>query len=121
MEDLVFDELRLRVDASEPQKLSVLWEGKSVDRQPGKVLDPYFDGLVDAAKQGSRSIEMRFDKLDHFNSSTITSIIGLVQRARGQGVRLELVYDKALKWQRLSFDALRVLGKGDGLLEVRSV
>ncbi len=121
MEDLVFGELRLRVDASRPSALAVVWEGKSVDRQPGKVLDPYLEALVASAKDGQRSLEMRFERIEHFNSSTITSLIGLVQRARASAVPLSLVYDKSLKWQRLSFDALRVLGKSDGLLEVRSV
>lgn len=121
MEDLAFGDLKLRVEAPEGGPLTVVWEGKSVDRQPGKVLDPYFTSLLASAKGAARAIEMRFDRVEHFNSSTITSIIGLVQRARAEGVRLALVYDKAQKWQRLSFDALRVLGKNDGLLEVRSV
>lgn len=121
MEDLAFGDLKLRVQPSAEGPLIVLWEGKSVDRQPGKTLDPYFASLLESAKASARGLEMRFDQVEHFNSSTITSIIGLVQRARTLGVALVLVYDKSQKWQRLSFDALRVLGKNDGLLEVRSV
>jgi hypothetical protein len=64
-------------------------------------------------------IELHFEKLEHFNSSTITSIIQLIQDSRARGVKLVLVYDEALKWQKLSFDALRVFARDD-LLELRS-
>ncbi len=120
MEPLVFGELTLKPEVSSGMLL-LRWHGKSVDRQPGKTLDPYFDQLLDQAVRDATGIEMRFEQVEHFNSSTITSLIGLIQRARARQVKLGLVYDKALKWQRLSFDALRVLGKNDGLLEIRSV
>ena len=60
-----------------------------------------------------------FTKLEHFNSSTITSIIQLIQECRAKGVKLVIVFDAAVKWQKLSFDALRVFAKPDGLLELR--
>ena len=40
--------------------------------------------------------------------------------ARQRNVRLVLVYNPQLKWQKLSFDALRVFAKDD-LLELRSL
>ncbi len=64
-------------------------------------------------------VEMHFEKLEHFNSSTIAAIIRFIQDARTKGVRLVIVYNQALKWQKLSFDALRVFAK-DSLLELRS-
>ena len=54
------------------------------------------------------SIEMHFEKLDHFNSSTIAAVIRFIQDARQRGVKLIIVYNQALKWQKLSFDAMRV-------------
>ena len=73
------------------------------------------------AAAGTRRVpvELHFEKLDHFNSSTITSIIQLIQDSRARGIKLIIVYDQALKWQKLSFDALRVFAKDD-LLELRS-
>jgi hypothetical protein len=96
------------------------WRGKSNDRHPGKILAPHFaTALEEAAAQGV-PIEMHFEALDHFNSSTITALIQLIQSARSKGVRLVLVYNQQLKWQKLSFDALRVFAKGDGLLDLQS-
>ena len=119
MENLAAGDLEVRV-TEKPEGLVLEWRGKSNDRQPARILDPYFGQLVEEAARRSLCVEMRFEGLEHFNSATITSIIGLVQQARAKSVKLVLVYARGLKWQKLSFDALRVLGKSDGLLEIRS-
>lgn len=118
MEHLAAGDLEVRA-SEKPGCLVLEWRGKSNDRQPGRVLDPYFAAVVDEAAAKGASIEMRFEALEHFNSATITSVIGVVQQARARGVKLLLVYARGLKWQKLSFEALRVLGKSDGLLEIR--
>jgi hypothetical protein len=121
MESLIAGDLRIdafHTEATAPIRL--VWQGKSNDRQPGRLLTPYFRIALSAAAEGKVPVELHFEKLDHFNSSTITSIIQLIQDARSAAVRLVLVYDGTLKWQRLSFDALRVFAKDD-LLELRSV
>jgi hypothetical protein len=43
-----------------------------------------------------------------------------IQEARQRGVRLVMIYNEAVKWQKLSFNALRVFTK-DAWLELRSV
>ena len=124
MQNLAFGDLAVEIadDAALAGGcIRLVWTGKSNDRQPGKVLDPFFSTVLEEAIQKGIGIEMHFERLEHFNSATITSLIGLVQQAHGKGVKLALVFDRALKWQKLSFDALRVLGKGDGLLEIRSI
>ena len=72
-----------------------------------------------AAERDGRLVELRFDALEHFNSSTVGALIDLIQRAREAKVRLVLGYDATLGWQRLSFDALKVFDRGDGLFELR--
>jgi hypothetical protein len=96
------------------------WKGKSNDRHPTKLLAPFFDELLATTAASGQAVEMHFEGLEHFNSSTITALIKLIQSARAKGVRVTFVYDQELKWQRLSFDALRVFEKGDGLFELRS-
>jgi hypothetical protein len=122
MESLAFGDLAIRVAAPEPPApIELVWTGQSNDRQPRKVLDPFLSGVIDEAAARSVGVESHFEGLEHFNSSTITAIIGFVQRARSRNVRLVLLFDKALRWQKLSFDAIRVLGRGDELLEIRPV
>src|SRR5262245_33217380 len=122
MEALVAGDLRIEPgDAAPAGGYCLIWRGKSTDRNPGQVLLPYFTSVLGHAQRAGQPLEMHFQLLDHFNSSTITAIIQVIQEARSRGVKLVIVFNQALKWQKLSFDALRVLVKGDGLLELRSV
>jgi hypothetical protein len=119
MEPLVAGDLTIAVRAEPSEALVCDWTGKSNERQPAKVIAPYLDELLAAAAGRSVPLEVHFEGLDHFNSSTITVLIRLIQNARARGVRLVFVYDQSLKWQRLSFDALRVFDKGDQAFELR--
>lgn len=107
MQNLQADELTIQVDASSPQKLSLIWLGRSNSRNPGAVLHPWFTQLFSEAAEQHRRVEMSFEKLEHFNSSTIAVLIQVINEARDRKVPLTLRYDAGLKWQTLSFDALR--------------
>jgi hypothetical protein len=119
MEDLVAGDLKIQVAVREPATIELLWTGKSNARNPTAVLQPFFANVLAEATEKKHAIELHFEKLEHFNSSTITSIIQLIQDARTRGVKLTILFDHLVKWQKLSFDALRVFAKGDGLLELR--
>lgn len=120
MEKLVCGDLTIDVTADAPDAVRCTWRGKSNERNPPAVLAPWFDSLLGEATSAQVPIEMHFEHLEHFNSSTITAIIRLIQNARKSGVRLVMIYDQNLKWQRLSFDALRVFEKNDNLFQLRS-
>jgi hypothetical protein len=112
----------LRIDAQigpQPGPIRLLWQGKSNDRNPSLALAPYFSDVLATATVNRIPVEMHFEKLEHFNSSTITSIIQLVQDARACGVKLLILYDRELRWQRLSLEPLKVFA--NDLLELRSV
>ena len=106
------------VDAQNATRLH--WRGKSTDRHPSLVLEPFLTPVIAAAAKKKQPVEMHFEKLVHFNSSTIGCLIQVIEQARTQGVKLVLVYDDRLAWQRLSFDALRVFAKED-VLELTAV
>jgi hypothetical protein len=120
MNDFTAGDLKLTANGRRSDVIELTWLGRSTDRYPGKVLMPYFQGVL--AEAGSRGVplELHFQKLEHFNSSTITMIIQLIQEARSKGVRLVMSYDQALKWQKMSFDALRVFAKDD-LFQLRPI
>lgn len=99
--------------------LRLHWLGMSNERQPEKVLKPFFATVLQAAAASNRGIELHFENIERFNSSTILCIIQLIQEARHKSLRLEVVYDPSRKWQRLSFDALRIFDKNDGLFALR--
>ena len=121
MESLVAGDLRIDVDeTTDPGAIRLHWLGMSTDRQPEKVLAPFFQVVLQAVVEQTRTLELHFEKIERFNSSTILSIIQLIQAARNRSTRMIVVYDPTRKWQRLSFDALRIFDKKDGLFELRS-
>ena len=104
-----------------PAPLRLMWIGRSGARNPSAVLLPYFEQVLGEAAPTLRPVEMHFQALDHFNSSTVAALIRLIQNARAKKVPLVLIYNQTLKWQKLSFDAMRVFVKSDGLLQLRSI
>jgi hypothetical protein len=120
MQPLRNGDLTIEVAAADaPARIELTWRGKSNDRYPGKVLSPFFQEVLAAASREARLLDLRFDSLEHFNSSTVGALIELIQRAREVQVRLVIGYDATVGWQRLSFDALKVFDRGDGLFELR--
>jgi len=119
MVNLKSGDLTIEVAVSPDGVYSCTWRGKSNERNPPEILKPWFEQLLAAVGERKGSIEMHFEKIDHFNSSTITALIKLIQTCRKATVKLAMVYDQSLKWQRLSFDALRVFEKNDDLFQLR--
>lgn len=118
MENLTSGDLTIEVVVSPDSIYQCTWRGKSNERNPPETLKPWFEKLLAAVGKGT--VEMHFEKIEHFNSSTITALIRLIQSCRKAGVKLAMIYDGSLKWQRLSFDALRVFEKNDDLFSLRS-
>lgn len=121
MDDLIAGELRITAgDLQAGQPLQLIWLGKSGDRHPRKVLEPYFSTVLESASAQGCSLELHFERLQHLNSSTITALIQLIQDARQKSVKLAFAYDPGIRWQKLSFEALDVFAK-DGTFELRPV
>ncbi len=119
MENLQVNDLTIEVAVTPESVFRCTWKGKSNERNPPEILKPWFEKLLAAVNEQKGTLEMHFEKIEHFNSSTITALIRLIQICRKSNVKLVMVYDQALKWQRLSFDALRVFEKNDDLFHLR--
>ncbi len=120
MENLVAGDLTINI-TNTAGILGLDWRGKSADRQPQIALSPFFEEVATAAAAQPASIEMHFENLEHFNSSTITVLIQFIQKLRQKNIKLRIVFNSGFKWQRLSFDALRIFEKPDGLLTFGTV
>jgi len=118
MESLRAGDLKIDI-VEQDSAIRLHWLGMSNERQPEKVLKPFFATVLDGASTGNKAVELHFEQIERFNSSTILCIIQLIQEARHRNIRLEVVYDPSRKWQRLSFDALRIFDKADGLFVLR--
>jgi hypothetical protein len=120
--DLEADDLKIAVVQSPgAAAIELHWTGKSNDRQPGRVFSPFLRKALAHAVQQGRSLEMHFERIAHFNSSTIAALIEFIIEARGKGVGLDIVYDEKLKWQRLSFDTLKKVTAKDSAIRLRSI
>ena len=120
MDSLVTGSLRIDAKvAPPPGPISLLWQGKSSDRNPSLALAPYFSEVLSSAIASQVPIELHFEKLEHFNSSTISAIIQLVEDARRRSVKLMVFYDREVRWQRMSLEPLRVFA--NDLFELRPV
>ena len=120
MEAMQAGELAIHARGS-PGVLELHWRGRSNAREPSAVIDPYLEQVFKASALDGNAVEMHFEELQYFNSSTIAAVITAIQKARAGGLRLTLVYSASLKWQRLSFEALRIFAKPDGLIQLRPV
>ena len=104
-QQLTFENLNIALDDGDPELLRVDLTGRSTMRSPGEFLRPWFDGLI-ARAAGQQRIEIHFEKLEHFNSSTIAALVQIMNDAAQAHVRLVLIYDANLKWQQMSFEAI---------------
>ena len=95
--------------------------GRSNARKPAVMLEPYFETVLLRAKESRCRIEVHFEQLEFFNSSTVSAVMRLIRAARDQHVRLSLVFDDGQKWQSRSFEALRVFEGADGLLSIHGL
>ena len=107
MVNLQADDLTIEVDERTPGRIGLAWLGRSNARNPGAVIHPWFEQIFRGAKERKLAVEMSFDKLEHFNSSTIAVLIQLINSARDRRIPLTIRYDGRLRWQALSFEALK--------------
>ena len=107
METFTLGDLTARLDRTAPAVLRVHMTGKSASREAGKVLAPLFDQALAAARADARTLELHFEQLEYFNSSTIAALVQFIRAAQTAKIDLRVVYDRAQKWQAMSFDALK--------------
>jgi hypothetical protein len=96
--------------------LELFFRGRSNDRHPARTVVPYVGDALGAASAADKPLRLHFETIEHMNSSTITAVIQIIQEARARRTKLEIVFDHSKNWQRLSFEALGVFVKDDGML-----
>ncbi|MBW1681944.1 MAG: hypothetical protein JRF59_08950 [Deltaproteobacteria bacterium] len=97
------------------------WRGRSIDREPGKFIAPILLDSLREGGEGNKRVILDFRELDYMNSSTITPIVKILERAKRGTVPLMLVYDRSQKWQDLSFSALEIFSTEDHRVEIKGM
>ena len=88
--------------------LRLEWRGRSAARDPRAILVPYFEQAIAVARDSGNPVEMHFEALDYFNSSTIAALIDAIRLGSEHRVPMVMFYKESVRWQRMSFDALRM-------------
>ena len=101
--------------------IDVRWEGKSVDREPSKFISPILVKVLEMASDLNKRIIMDFQNMAYMNSSTITPIIKILERAKKGMTKITIFYQKSLKWQELNFSALKIFRTKDNRLEIKGL
>lgn len=101
--------------------IDVKWLGKSVDRQPSKFISPILVKVLNMAATTNKRIILDFRELDYMNSSTITPIIKVLERAKNGMTQITILYKQSLKWQELNFSALEIFGTNDDRLKIKGL
>ena len=105
----------------EKDTINISWSGKSVDREPGKFITPILVNAIRRSSGLNKKIILDFRKLDYMNSSSITPVIKILERAKRGRTQIRVVYKKSLKWQDLSFSALEIFKTKDGRVEIKGL
>jgi len=101
--------------------IKVKWEGKSTDREPAKFISPILVKVLEMASGLNKRIIMDFQSLSYMNSSTITPIIKILDRAKKGMTKITIFYQKSMKWQELNFSALEIFRTKDNRLEIKGL
>ncbi len=99
----------LIVEIIESEVISMLWSGRSENKEPSVILGPYLVEIIDEIN--GRKLDIDFTKLEYINSSTVLPIIQMLKYLHSKKVSAKIYYDKESKWQSASFKALEAISK----------
>jgi hypothetical protein len=112
----------LKIELEEKKDaINISWSGKSVDREPGKFITPILVNAIRRSSGLNKKIILDFRELAYMNSSSITPVIKILERAKRGRTQIRVVYRKSLKWQDLSFSALEIFKTKDGRVEIKGL
>ncbi len=93
--------------------ITVEWIGKSVAREPALFITPILVRLIKKCSDQKKRLILDFRHLAYLNSSTITPIIKILERAKRGSSKITVLYNSSLKWQDLIFSALTIFKTAD--------
>lgn len=105
----------LRIEPSmEADKIRLVMSGAVEMRDPGDLLNPYWNGVDEEARRRSlRRVELDLRDLTFMNSSGILTLVRWITKAKTHGPEnaytLVLQYDRNVTWQRTSIPTLAKL------------
>lgn len=116
-----FTDNGLSITVRENEQIYVEWQGKSTARDPGRFILPVLSQALGRADQQGKEVVFDFCHLEYMNSSTVTPLIRILDRAKKGSTVLTVIYNRSLKWQTLNFTALEVFHTQDEHIHIRGI
>ncbi len=105
--DLRFEKDGLTIVVSTtPAEARVIWTGVSDSRDPSTFLSPAVDRIVKSSSGLKVTIDL--SGMDFMNSSTISSLVGLVKTLNGTSPEVVVVFADS-DWQRVHMRCMRTI------------
>ncbi len=98
--------------------INIHWAGKSIERQPGAFITPILIKYLKRSTDREKRMILDFCNIEYMNSSTITPIIKILERAKRSKVGVTVRYLASLKWQHLIFSALEIFQTKDQRIKI---
>jgi hypothetical protein len=110
--------LTLEKIVGEPS-ITIRFIGKSNERNPSKFIYPILASVLDQSAHSNKGLILDFMDLEYMNSSTITPILKILDKVkREEKYRVTIVYRQSLRWQDLSFSALKIFESRDNRIRI---
>lgn len=99
--------------------ITIRFIGRSNERNPSKFIYPILSDALDQSAHSNKDIVLDFMDLEYMNSSTITPILKILDKVRcEEKYRVTIVYRQSLRWQDLSFSALKIFESRDNRIRI---
>ncbi len=108
----------LNLEITENDSISILWQGKSTERNPSNFLNPILSDTLSKGASEEKKIILDFRELEFMNSSTVTPVAKMLEQGKKGSNSITIYYNKTKKWQELSFSALKIFETDDGRISV---
>ncbi len=96
-------------ESCDGETLTLAWEGKSVDKNPGEFLNPLLLKITE--EPGLARVIVDLTELAQMNSSSMPSLIIFMKNLERKGIAAEFYYSADSEWQRIAFQMLANLAK----------
>lgn len=101
--------------------INIKWTGVSIEREPSKFITPILVNAIKNSSDRNMRIILDFRELAYMNSSTITPVIKILERAKRGETQIEVLYQKSMKWQDIIFSALEIFQTKDRRVEIKGL
>ena len=114
----VFTSNSLTIEIYDNDAIKILWKGRSTERDPSTFIVPILFNSLVRGEETKKQIIMDFSEMEFMNSSSFSPIAKMLERAKQTKLDVSVLYNRAKKWQELSFTALQVFATEDNNISV---